>query len=62
MKKAKTILNNEFDVSLEYKGEQSMERGSSVPHKQWGTIPEGLEESVLQRLEEQDGLRGRGFP
>lgn len=21
-----------------YKGEQSMERGSSVPHKQWGTI------------------------
>lgn len=36
--------------------------GSSVPHKQWGTIPEGLEESVLQRLEEQDGLRGRGFP
>lgn len=39
---SKTILNNEFDVSLEYKGEQSMDRGSSVPHKQWGTIPEGL--------------------
>lgn len=42
MKKAKTILNNEFAVSLEYKGEQSMDWGSSVPHKQWSTILEGL--------------------
>ena len=55
---SKTILNNEFDVSLEYKGEQSMDRGSSVPHKQWGTIPEGLGARV--NCDRKPGIREKG--